>query len=277
VHHAAATKQRHLTAARCICPPRDCCAERRFAVAGYVDDPRNTDNAWVETSVSLFYIEDEAAAKGITLSSDDTTRPHWLDVDWLDDDSTRLKEDDDTLYADHKDFIKKAFDQEWEYLGLAPVASRERAKAAAKATAERMPLRASGGGRASVAMHVDSAPPSRAKSAGVTGANPTPSALITRAKTDGAARALPPQPTASSAGADAAAEPPEGSATHSDEAAAATQRLDFEPAPAPQESTAAIRSRVPRPRSPSPTATARLQTQSGRATSRSRYSARVHT
>lgn len=72
---------------------------------GYVDDPRNTDNAWVETTARLFFV-DEPLASQITLTSGtDAESVRWVDVD-----DTLLEEDssNDVLYADHKRFLRMA-------------------------------------------------------------------------------------------------------------------------------------------------------------------------
>lgn len=73
---------------------------------GYVDDPRNTDNAWVESTVCLFLVDDELASR-LTLSG------RWLDVD-----AELLAPGVQTLYADHKEFVKAALLQQKEYLGI---------------------------------------------------------------------------------------------------------------------------------------------------------------
>ena len=62
---------------------------------GYVDDPRNTDNAWVETQVRSFHDHSDAVFRNFDLKAgDDATNVAWLDVD-----------DGLQLYATHKDFI----------------------------------------------------------------------------------------------------------------------------------------------------------------------------
>lgn len=65
---------------------------------GYVDDPRNTDNAWIETVVYNFHDEDRSGFKGIKLQAgDDATHAVWTDV------SSELE-----LYANHKEFLHQA-------------------------------------------------------------------------------------------------------------------------------------------------------------------------
>ena len=57
---------------------------------GYVDDPQNTDNAWVETVAYLFHDE-------YNLYNDILSQCRWLDVS-----------DDLNLYANHKKFVMLA-------------------------------------------------------------------------------------------------------------------------------------------------------------------------
>ncbi|KZC09975.1 ADP-ribose pyrophosphatase, mitochondrial [Dufourea novaeangliae] len=64
---------------------------------GYVDDPRNTDNAWMETVALNFHDEDGSIVGQITLiAGDDARNVKWLDIDG------KLN-----LYANHSEFIKK--------------------------------------------------------------------------------------------------------------------------------------------------------------------------
>jgi ADP-ribose pyrophosphatase len=79
---------------------------------GYVDDPRNTDNAWMETTVFLFYIDDSLASRLTLSGGSDALHARWLDVD-----GELLKPGSDTLYADHKDFVLRAL-EEREYLRI---------------------------------------------------------------------------------------------------------------------------------------------------------------
>ena len=49
---------------------------RRLIYSGYVDDPRNTDNAWVETMAYHFHCTDEAADMlKLNRSGDEPVRP----------------------------------------------------------------------------------------------------------------------------------------------------------------------------------------------------------
>eukprot|EP00127_Corallochytrium_limacisporum_P007524 Clim_evm46s253 gene=Clim_evmTU46s253 len=68
--------------------------ERIFA--GYVDDPRNTDNAWMETVAVNFHDEVGAAFDQITLhAGDDAGQVKWVDI-----------RADIALYASHANFIR---------------------------------------------------------------------------------------------------------------------------------------------------------------------------
>lgn len=63
---------------------------------GYVDDPRNTDNAWMETTVYNFHDEDDKVFGSFKLSAgDDAGQVTWMTID------KNLK-----LYASHYDFVK---------------------------------------------------------------------------------------------------------------------------------------------------------------------------
>ncbi|XP_012502621.1 PREDICTED: ADP-ribose pyrophosphatase, mitochondrial isoform X2 [Propithecus coquereli] len=63
---------------------------------GYVDDPRNTDNAWMETEAVNYHDETGEIMDNLTLEAgDDAGRVKWVDI------SAKLK-----LYASHSQFIK---------------------------------------------------------------------------------------------------------------------------------------------------------------------------
>ena len=72
---------------------------------GYVDDPRNTDNAWMET-IAFHFHDDGSVFKRIKLKAgDDAKKVQWMPID------SKLR-----LYASHKDFISKvanSFDAHW--------------------------------------------------------------------------------------------------------------------------------------------------------------------
>merc|ERR1711934_57238 len=49
---------------------------------GYVDDPRNTDNAWMETAVTLFYDKTGELTKDFKLEAgDDAAGVRWMKID----------------------------------------------------------------------------------------------------------------------------------------------------------------------------------------------------
>ncbi|XP_070314256.1 ADP-ribose pyrophosphatase, mitochondrial isoform X2 [Odocoileus virginianus] len=63
---------------------------------GYVDDPRNTDNAWMETEAVNYHDETGEIMDNLTLEAgDDAGKVKWMDI------SDKLK-----LYASHAQFIK---------------------------------------------------------------------------------------------------------------------------------------------------------------------------
>lgn len=70
----------------------------RVLYEGYVDDHRNTDNAWMETTVYLVYDQDGSTVGNFPLEGgDDAKDARWATV------SSDLE-----LYASHRDFLKIA-------------------------------------------------------------------------------------------------------------------------------------------------------------------------
>ena len=68
---------------------------------GYVDDPRNTDNAWMETSCTLFFDKTGELTDKLQLEAgDDASEASWTDI------PTNL--DSLKLYASHVDFVRMA-------------------------------------------------------------------------------------------------------------------------------------------------------------------------
>lgn len=64
---------------------------------GYVDDPRNTDNAWIETVVVNFHDNNGDIMSRVPLQAgDDAESVRWLAIEG------KLE-----LYASHYDFIRK--------------------------------------------------------------------------------------------------------------------------------------------------------------------------
>jgi ADP-ribose pyrophosphatase len=69
---------------------------------GYVNDPRNTDNAWMVTHCVHFYITDPWLAKNLKLEAgSDAAAVMWLDIDESD---PRFA----GLYANHKEMVYEA-------------------------------------------------------------------------------------------------------------------------------------------------------------------------
>lgn len=63
---------------------------------GYVDDPRNTDNAWMETVAVNFHDDsNEAVGKFSLQAGDDAKNVKWVDID-----------KDLDLYASHSSFVE---------------------------------------------------------------------------------------------------------------------------------------------------------------------------
>ncbi|RZF40006.1 hypothetical protein LSTR_LSTR002409 [Laodelphax striatellus] len=64
--------------------------------SGYVDDRRNTDNAWITTTAVLFHDSDQVFDKIKLSAGDDAGKVMWKDIS-----------DELVLYASHKAFIKE--------------------------------------------------------------------------------------------------------------------------------------------------------------------------
>jgi ADP-ribose pyrophosphatase len=85
----------------------------RMTYFGYVDDPRNTDNSWMETVCVHFHIRDESLAAHMPLNGgDDAAAAKWLDVD----DSFP---DFRNLYVNHRDMVIRALMFDAELFGSA--------------------------------------------------------------------------------------------------------------------------------------------------------------
>ena len=67
---------------------------------GYVDDPRNTDNSWMETECQHLHMDSKLASQLPLLGGDDACLAVWKDVD------SNLK-----LYASHMDWVQKVKDK----------------------------------------------------------------------------------------------------------------------------------------------------------------------
>ncbi|XP_001603303.2 ADP-ribose pyrophosphatase, mitochondrial isoform X1 [Nasonia vitripennis] len=72
---------------------------------GYVDDPRNTDNAWMETVAYNFHDETGEIVGNMNLQAgDDAKNVRWIDVS-----------DSLVLYASHKDLVLKVAEKHKSY------------------------------------------------------------------------------------------------------------------------------------------------------------------
>lgn len=89
---------------------------KRCIFAGYVDDPRNTDHAWMETTAVHYHCNREIARRLAVHAGDDAADVTWLNVD---DDDPRYR----NLYASHKEWVDKAAGQL-----LMEIAKRQREK-----------------------------------------------------------------------------------------------------------------------------------------------------
>ena len=86
-------------------------ADGETIFVGYVDDPRNTDNAWMETTAVHFHISDPVLAHGLTLNAgDDAQSVRWLDID-------DAKPEFKNLYASHRSLVLRALDKQPEAWG----------------------------------------------------------------------------------------------------------------------------------------------------------------
>ena len=76
----------------------------RQVYRGYIDDPRNTDNAWTETTAFHFHCPAQVGAQLQLRSGDDAVAVKWLDVD-----SEGMQQDAYlALYGAHRSLIERA-------------------------------------------------------------------------------------------------------------------------------------------------------------------------
>ena len=69
---------------------------------GYVDDPRNTDNSWMETICTLFHDDDGTLTEAIKLEAgDDASQAQWITI--------KLDDPNFKLYASHKRMVEIAY------------------------------------------------------------------------------------------------------------------------------------------------------------------------
>lgn len=74
-------------------------ADAHLVYSGYVDDPRNTDHAWVETTVKHKHLDPEMAARIEPVAGDDAAAVRWLPL---------TEEHLSNLYASHGEFVRRA-------------------------------------------------------------------------------------------------------------------------------------------------------------------------
>ena len=76
-------------------------SEASYVYAGYVDDPRNTDNAWMETVAYNFHDDTGSKVGQFPLrAGDDAANICWMEL------NSNVK-----LYASHKDMLKIVVDK----------------------------------------------------------------------------------------------------------------------------------------------------------------------
>lgn len=79
---------------------------------GYVDDPRNTDNSWMETSARYFFVEDSTPA---VQGADDAIQAKWFRAETIEELTQairtldNLEPDQPALFASHEDILTRVF------------------------------------------------------------------------------------------------------------------------------------------------------------------------
>lgn len=76
-------------------------SEAELVYQGYVDDPRNTDNAWMETTAKHLHLDGELASQLSLQAGDDAKSVQWLSVSF---------ESLENLYASHGPMIRKVIE-----------------------------------------------------------------------------------------------------------------------------------------------------------------------
>lgn len=74
-------------------------SDAKLIYEGMVDDRRNTDNAWMETTVKLKHLDAQTAAKMEPKAGDDANAVRWLEL---------TPKNLDALYANHGEFVRAA-------------------------------------------------------------------------------------------------------------------------------------------------------------------------
>lgn len=86
-------------------------SDAKHVYQGYVDDRRNTDNAWMETTVKHKHISGRVAAHINPKAGDDAKAVRWISLD---------RADVESLYASHGAFVKQALKQMLKDPSLSP-------------------------------------------------------------------------------------------------------------------------------------------------------------
>jgi ADP-ribose pyrophosphatase len=77
-------------------------SDARLVYLGYVDDPRNTDHAWLESTVKHKHLDPKTASTIEPVAGDDAAAIRWM----------RLTDENvGKLYASHGDFVRRALAQ----------------------------------------------------------------------------------------------------------------------------------------------------------------------
>lgn len=77
-------------------------ANAELVYKGYVDDPRNTDNAWIETVAKHLHLNEELAAEIKLNAGSDADKAQWMPI---------TEENLRNMYANHADFVRTALTQ----------------------------------------------------------------------------------------------------------------------------------------------------------------------
>lgn len=80
----------------------------KLVFQGYVDDPRNTDNAWMETSCFWFHCNEKLGKEIKLQAGDDAVGVRWLDI-------IPGEDDFETLHGNHKDMILAAIGKDKKF------------------------------------------------------------------------------------------------------------------------------------------------------------------
>ena len=76
--------------------------EAPIVYRGFVDDPRTTDNAWIETTAAHLHLSEDLASKLKLEAGDDADSIQWMAL---------TTENVGALYASHKELVKLALEQ----------------------------------------------------------------------------------------------------------------------------------------------------------------------